>query len=563
MRLNNHQLKKTQGMTTVINPPRNYIILRYLGLFFFLHFAVSLMAQNELPTSQVEVVKQFEARLAEANRITIQPEDVVVPTLPPTFKYSVIDHQENVTYIAPEIKPRGYRTGRGPEIYRGYLKAGAGWPLNYLGQFGYRFDMDRSRNANIFADLRGLNDGKIGNRKVMNASVKGDMNYYTDLGLKLSGFAGFHRDMYHYYNPPTEIDSLTTSKVAYTDFHVGASIQNHKENDFGIDYLLKIEGNFLNSNFAQKNNTFNITGRVGKNFGEAVVLSVGLASYNDIYKDVQDIKQNYFEFNPELTYSTGRFKVSGGVLVLSSGSDASIKPDAEIEVGIIPNTIHAFVGADGGYKINTLRNFIAENPFMAHTMDSLHITNINHYYAGVKGNISGISYQLQGGYRAMNDLALFQIRPPVDTLEDYFILYEPIFDDATNIYGELSISMPLLNNLNVYSLIRYDHYEMEELAEAYYIPSTKVQLGGKYSMMEGRVNLGLDFNFLTAVKYPENEFQKPNAVFDINLSGEYLFTENFGAFLQLNNLADSRYIRWQDYEGLGLNVLAGISVRFK
>src|SRR5690606_36125275 len=299
------------------------------------------------------------------------------------------------------------------------------------------------------------------------------------------------------------------------------------------------------------------------NFGETVVLSVGLASYNDIYKDIQDIKQNYFEFNPELTYSTGRFKLSGGVLVLSSGSDAAIKPDGEIEVGIIPNTIHAFVGADGGYKINTLRNFIVENPFMAHTIDSLHITNINHYYAGVKGNISGISYQLQGGYRAMNDLALFQIRPPLDTLEDYFILYEPIFDDATNIYGELTISMPLLNNLNVYSLIRYDHYEMEELAEAYYIPSTKVQLGGKYSMMEGRVNLGLDFNFLTAVKYPENEFQKPNAVFDINLSGEYLFTENFGAFLQLNNLADSRYIRWQDYEGLGLNVLAGISVRFK
>ncbi|HLU94595.1 MAG TPA: hypothetical protein VKZ54_10740, partial [Membranihabitans sp.] len=114
-----------------------------------------------------------------------------------------------------------------------------------------------------------------------------------------------------------------------------------------------------------------------------------------------------------------------------------------------------------------------------------------------------------------------------------------------------------------YSLIRYDHYEMDELPEAYYIPSTKVQIGGKYSMMEGRINLGADFNFLTAVKYPENEYAKPNAVFDINLNGEYLFTENFGAFVQFNNLADSRYIRWQDYEGLGLNVLAGISVRFK
>src|SRR5690606_28576899 len=113
------------------------------------------------------------------------------------------------------IDARGYRTGRGPEIYRGFLKAGAGWPLNYLGQFGYRFDIDRQCNANIFADLRGLNDGQVDDRKVMNATIQGDANYYTDLGLKLSGFAGFKRDMFQYYNPPVEIDSLTTSKVNY------------------------------------------------------------------------------------------------------------------------------------------------------------------------------------------------------------------------------------------------------------------------------------------------------------------------------------------------------------
>src|SRR5690625_7674768 len=82
---------------------------------------------------------------------------------------------------------------------------------------------------------------------------------------------------------------------------------------------------------------------------------------------------------------------------------------------------------------------------------------------------------------------------------------------------------------------------MDELEKPYYIPATKVQLGGKYSMLNGRLNLGMDFSFLSAVDYPENELMKPNAVFDINLNGEYLFTDRFGAFLQLNNLADSQY----------------------
>ncbi len=547
---------------TYMNRQMHYItFLSVLGIWLL--FSGNIQAQNDLPTSEVEVVKQFKARLVEANRIDIQPEQQEIQPLPQNFEYEVIDHQESVTYDPPVIKPRGYRTGRGPEIYRGYLKAGAGWPLNYLAQFGYHFDIDRSRNANVFADIRGLNDGKVENRKVMNARVQGDMSLFTDVGLKLSGKAGFKRDNYHYYNPPMPIDSLTTNKVGYTDFIVGVSLKNYEENDLGIDYQIDVEGLFLNSTFAQKNNTFNIYGEIGKKFGESVTLSVGLASYNDNYKDVAKFKQNYFQLNPVLTYSTGRLKISGGVHVLSSGSDAGIKPDAEIEVGIIPNGIHAFVGADGGYQINTLRNFISENPFIAHTMDSLLITNTNHFYGGIKGNIRGINYNLQGGYRLQKNLPIFQIASPVDSLADYFLLYAPVFDDATNIYGELSVSMPLLENLNLYSLIRYDHYEMEELPEAYYIPTTRVQIGGKYSMMEGRVNLGAYFNFLTAVKYPENEFQKPNAIFDINLNGEYLFTENFGAFIQFNNLADSKYIRWQDYEGLGLNVLGGISIRFK
>src|SRR5690606_19296263 len=102
-------------------------------------------------------------------------------------------------------------------------------------------------------------------------------------------------------------------------------LKNYEENTLGIDYLLDIEGRFLRSNFAQKNNTFNISGQVSKRFGESLSLTVGLGSYNDNYQDVDKFRQNYFQFNPVLAYSTGRFKISGGIYVLSSGSDASIK----------------------------------------------------------------------------------------------------------------------------------------------------------------------------------------------------------------------------------------------
>ena len=128
-------------------------------------------AQGDLPTSEVEVIKRFEARLIESERIEIRPGQVAVDPLPQNYQYEVLEHTEPVGYDAPEIKPRGYRAPAAPASYRGFLKAGAGWPLNYLGQAGYQFNMDRDMQANIRAGFRGLNDGQVEDRQVLNGNL--------------------------------------------------------------------------------------------------------------------------------------------------------------------------------------------------------------------------------------------------------------------------------------------------------------------------------------------------------------------------------------------------------
>lgn len=529
-------------------------------IFALVLFAFNTQAQSDLPTSEVEVVKQFEARLIDSKRIPIDPVSEEEIKSEKEFRYSVEDHTEELTYDAPEIKPLGYRAGDGPDTYGGYLKAGAGYPLNYLVQGGYNFFINQSVQANVFGDVRGLQDHEVEGREAMNIDFKGDLNFYTDVGLKINTYAGFATDHYTYYNPVGEIidSSLNVDKVKYSDFTLGAKINNFEENDFGIDYSVAVEGKFLKSNFAQSDNTFNLYGNVHKKFGDKWLASLNLNSFNDIYDDGTKHKQNYFEFNPYIQFSSGNFKIKGGVLLLSSGEDAGVKPDVEIEYSLLDSRLNIFAGATGKYKINSMRSLIHENPFVDHVFDSLTLSNINDYYAGVKGSMTGINYNLRGGFRSIENLAIFQI-----TNEDPYPLYAPIFENAKNIYAELSVSMPILDKLNIYSLIRYDNYDMEEIEKAWYIPSTKVQLGGKYGLLDGRLNLGLEFSYLSAVPHPENEFEVPNAVFDVNLNGEYLFTENFGAFIQFNNLADSRYIRWQNYQGLGINVLGGLSIRFK
>ncbi|GAA5222124.1 porin family protein [Membranihabitans marinus] len=523
----------------------------------------ALYGQNqnkELPTSEVEVVKDFEARLVDAKRISIEPTTTHKVESEQTFQYKVEDHQESITYNPPVIKPMAFRMGDGPDPYAGYLKLGAGYPLNYLVQGGYNIFVNESIRTNLFTDVRGIQDHEIESRNALNIDFRGDLDFYSDLGVKINGYIGYKNNQYQYYNPAEEIidSSLTVDKIKYTDFLMGVKINNYEENDLGIDYSLAVEGLFLKTNFAQKNNTFNLLGNIHKKFGDHWLASLNLNSFNDHYKEEAEIKQNYFEFNPFVQYSSGNIKVKAGAMLLSSGSDTGIKPDVELEYSMLNNRLNIFVGATGKYKVNSFRSFLNENPFMDHVFDSLFLSDINDYYVGVKGSMTGINYNLKGGFRSIKDLAVYNI-----SSQDPYILYAPIFDDAKNTYVELSVSMPIIEKLNAYALVRYDNYKMDVLESAYYIPTTKVQLGGKYGLLNGKLNLGLDFSFLSAVDHPENMLMETNSVFDVNINGEYLFTDNFGAFLQFNNLADSKYIRWQDYQGIGINAVAGISVRFK
>jgi hypothetical protein len=41
-----------------------------------------------------------------------------------------------------------------------------------------------------------------------------------------------------------------------------------------------------------------------------------------------------------------------------------------------------------------------------------------------------------------------------------------------------------------------------------------------------------------------------------------MFHKNFGAFVDLNNLANNKRERWYLYPQFGLNILAGITARF-
>jgi outer membrane autotransporter protein len=58
------------------------------------------------------------------------------------------------------------------------------------------------------------------------------------------------------------------------------------------------------------------------------------------------------------------------------------------------------------------------------------------------------------------------------------------------------------------------------------------------------------------------EAQKIKGWTDMNLGAEYRFNKALSFWLNVNNLTNSKYYRWNNYRSYGINLLGGVSYSF-
>jgi hypothetical protein len=56
--------------------------------------------------------------------------------------------------------------------------------------------------------------------------------------------------------------------------------------------------------------------------------------------------------------------------------------------------------------------------------------------------------------------------------------------------------------------------------------------------------------------------EKGDAAFDLNAGAEFRITKNFNLWIQMNNIFNNKYERWNQYQVFGFNILGGITYSF-
>ncbi|MDX1939974.1 MAG: hypothetical protein SFU99_05435, partial [Saprospiraceae bacterium] len=251
------------------------------------------------------------------------------------------------------------------------------------------------------------------------------------------------------------------------------------------------------------------------------------------------------------------FRAKLGLNVTSHEDEFQLFPDVEISASLLGSVLGAFVGAEGSLQKNTFRNLSDYSPYIVSRIQ-VENTRYIQYYGGIKGNFQGIEYRAQAGYKDAENLALFL------TNQDSIPRFDVVYDTAKIISIHGSLTFPVLKGLEVTGAVTQNFFTLEREDKPWHLPSLTLNGGIRYTTLEGKLLVKGDLFLENGVPFlnRDGKSENLNALFDISLGADYLFTENIGAFIHLNNLANNRRQRWQYYPTLGLNALIGVTARF-
>ena len=533
----------------------------WMILFVMVAMAIPAVAQEDLPTEEIEVIKDFDARLIDARKLKINAQLPALDSATRKYTYQVTTQPLDIAYASPTIRPLAMKTEKQPTIYNGFLRGGYGFPNSPLIEAGYNLITKSDANLGIRLRHHSAEDKDLRFQQFSKSYGKIDGSWHRNSALTIQGSAGYRQDdiyFYGYDHRLTEIEEIDV-KRRYKDLNAEVRIANTERLQGDINYSVSAQYYKLKDSYAN-----NEQGMLLAFAGEKWIKSqhpVLLEVITD-FSTLDDIRKrdlNNFFFKPSFTFQQETFSLKlGGNLALHK-DDYHLFPEIEGSAKILGDRLSAFAGWNGTLVKNNFRTLSDYNPFIHTRIDSIGNTEVNHLYGGVKGRVKIFSFEGRLGYKMTEKLALYGV-PEGEQIPKF----QPIYDDVDIFHIEGAVTASPMDKLEAGFTITKNFYNLETQEEAWHLPGLETNVFASYLTMEDNLRLRADIFFVDGVygKDLDGDAEKLNAVFDVSLSADYYVTENIGAFVKVNNLAGTKWMRWQDYPSFGINGNAGVLLRF-
>ena len=565
-------------MMTSMQKPQSLILA---GLLIFTALN-SLFAQEKKKTysEEITVTAPYEPSVAEANKINFMPH----------INDSAIHFQKQNYLIRPfpmqtmvSIKPleAARVSGETPkELSRNYLKGGLGTTSSpYV-----EFFASSAANANhlVAVHLRHLSSsGSMKDQWFPGFSenlAEASGKLFTDLNV-LNLSAAYDRDVYHYYAPklfmneklhePSE-DSL---RQRYGFIKASFELKSRNDDEEGIVYSLKTDIAHLADYYKTQETNIHISGMFQKSaewftFAQHQYFGLHISvDHNQLKDSISNHIATILEVFPTYRFLFDEYLITMGLktnFAFDSISHLYIYPFIEARIQLIPDRISASAGISGGLDRSNFNTLRQTNPYINSLTGIVTSNERFNIFASLKGNIAQL-IDLEARF------------------ESKVIDKMPLFVNEINSNSHQSRFNVITDDIDLLRLLFSARYT----GETFHIgiqgnwnnyTTHKEQYAWNCPLIEGQLEAGVamtkEWSLNTEIFFWGDSFAKTlnqnyipvakrlKGATDLNIGLNYNPVSKFTVFLNLNNILNRNYERWNMYPSFGFNAMAGVSFTF-
>lgn len=561
--------------------------INFVITLFFILTSTLLSAQSH--NEEITVEGSYTPQIRKSERISMTPDMPQRDFNIPKYETNTEDFTYKYKVELEPISPVTYISNDKTSICNNFIKAGFGTRLSPDFLFRHYSNISKKTSLGVAIDHNStwLDMKDYANSKYMNNAFGLSMtNRFSH--FQLHSHVDYHYDMY--YINDTDADTL----VNIGDINAR---KIHSLNAYLVANNNKSSYKSLYDEFSLIYNYSGIQGGMQENlvkFKAHLEHSNSWFQYSkgtqtliaDFNAELSNIGQTLLllAINPHLDFNGDFYSLRLGLradVKTNSTSVGGIYPDIKGSLYLFQRNVEFYAGIGGKTKINTLKEILAENPFVV--SNPLNYAEFDYektkldFQGGLKFKaLNMISGNVGVRYRIINNHVFFINSPEQSGTFDIILNDCHLF----NLNADLHVKIN--DNINVAADFAYNKYNFSKAymtddaetsvslapvtrAHAWYEPEIEFTLKGFYQMNEHwKFNLA---TYLEGKRYAltgnsYNDIKELKPIVDIQLGCDYNLNKNLAFYAEIKNLIHNKYQMYYNYPSYGIQGFVGFKYRF-
>lgn len=351
----------------------------------------------------------------------------------------------------------------------------------------------------------------------------------------------------------------------FNEAGIEVGLRNKKANAFNITYAPKLALKYFADNRQGKEYNAILDAPIRKSFANKFAIDLGITA--DIastsvpsFANTLTIRNNLFYVSPSVLFQSKLFRLQAGIRPSWDNSKYATLPNITAEAKVAETGLLVEAGWIGYFQKNGYRSLSDINPWIAQPT-SLFNTKIGEQYAGIRGAAGNhLTYRARLSFMRMNNQPLFPNSPGDGKWFNVF--FEPALD-LLQLHGEIGYT--LQEKLSVLGGVTYRQFTSLQTAEkAWGLLQFEITGALKWKMFKD-LQITADVFLWDGSHYRNRNLAtfKLDPAADLNIGAAFSVMPKLNLWVQLNNVLNNKYRRWNQYEVLGLNVLGGVVYSFR